>query len=758
MSTQNSIKIKLSRYAYLEYEYSGESHLISEYNFNKISNVKKNISVFINDDISISYSKNALDYTFIEIDEDRVGHCDIDQPFSLEELDNDIDLNSSLNIPTSFNVKYDTIKIHLLSGYNLVGLNGIGLRVSGEENSGDISYLLSHIYTIDENTITLNTKPFSIGEQVFDRYIEIKIPSLSYLNEQYYNLSTFENKQLASYLTVGGYGFKQESLIKIDFYQFYDYEEIDGKITYKYDKVLSSAIPQIDPNGLITAYIGESDEGDYFEYFAEYDGEFIADYIAELNSRGQTYNIINELKIYENYSDLTRVLVDQISTIQTDNFDKPNKYRPIISDNAYSFIIDYTTRIINQVENTQIIKSSSLTVGSPNVKKYGYKIGQINVQESSSPIKIYNRKTVAPYNLSIDETPPKDIKRIVSEVVRYVDSYKISINAENLIEEIEKAVITGNLDDQNFIYGNGDGLIYISTFDNYIKLKVYNTTQKDSLEPLNLNTIVRTSSTNPEKLSLVFFGSEGTKKYIYSEDGSIKENEVTFKIPSRDSLKISNYTNKKFNLIYTNSSGEEMNLYEGRFISTIEDYKILKDKIFSNTADKKIQEMNTLYTSTQNKLDKILKEVQNDTIINNITNNNITNNTTNTSNIQNNTSTTPINTGKTEISKKDEVTKEIDRTNYYLGPDILESPNNDIKIINDFVKKNYQDSKKDTGIVIKKASDDLINIGTSNSINNTDVVVRQDPKKINFIDIAGISDKLQLDSNINKITPSFLKP
>lgn len=763
---QNSIKIKLTRYAYLEYEYSAESHLISEYNFNKISNISRKISTFVNDDTSISYSKNGLDYTFIEIDQDRMGHCDIDQPFSLEELDDDIDLDTNLEIPTSFNVKYDTVKIHLLSGYNLVGLDGIGLRISGEENTGDISYLLSHIYTVDENTVTYNSKPFSIGEQIFDRYIEIKVPSLSYLNEQYYNLSTFDNPQLAAFLTRGGKGFKQESPIKIDFYQFHSYEEIDGKITYKYDKVLSSSIPQIDPNALITSYIGESDEGDYFEYFAKYDGEFIADYISELNSRGQTYSVINEIKVYENYSDLTRVLVDQISTIQTENFDKPNKYRPIISDNAYSFIIDYTVRIINQVENTQIIKSSSITGNTTAARKYGYKVGQINVQESSAPIKIYNRKSVAPYQLTIDETPPKDIKRIVSEVVRYVDSYKISINAENSIQEIEKAVITGDLEDQNFIYGNGDGVIYLSSFDNYIKLKVYNTTKKDSLEPLDLNSMVRVGSTNPENLALVFFGPSNTKKYIYAEISSIIENEVIFKIPARDSAKIVNYVNKKFNLIFTNSSGEEMNLYEGKFSSTVEEYKITKDNIFVSTADTKIKEMNQIYTSTQNKLDKILKEVQNSPIINNITNNNIVNNT---SNIQNNTTnnTTNNNTtnnssnssvtnnGKTEVLKKDDVTKEIDKKNYYLDEPL--DVNENIRIINEILKGQKLEAEKEVKKVVKKAFDNLTEIGTSSN-KDLNFSNQFDIKKINIVDIPEVSASLDIDSNIKKITPSFLKP
>jgi hypothetical protein len=752
---QNSIKIKLSQYAYLEYEYSGESHLISEYNFNKVSNTTRKISTFINDDTSISYSKNALDYTFIEIDEDKVGHCDIDQPFSLEELNDDIDLDTSLAIPTSFNVKYDTVKIHLLSGYNLVGIDGIGLRISGEENTGDTSYLLSHIYTIDENTVTQSSKPFSIGEQIFDRYIEIKVPSISYLNEQYYNLNTFDNPQLATFLTQGGKGFKQETPIKIEFYQFYNFEEVEGQLTYKYDKILTSSIPQIDPNALISAHLAESDEGDYFEYFAKYDGEFIEDYIAELNSRGQTYTIINEINVYENYSDLTRILVDQISTLQTDNFDKPNKYRPIISDNAFSFIIDYTVRIINQVENTQIIKSASITGDTNAARKYGYRVGQINVQESSAPIKIYNRKTTAPYNLSIDETPPKNIKRIVSEIVRYVDSYKISINAENSIEEIEKAVITGDLEDSNFIYGNGEGVIYISQFDNYLKLKIFNTNEKDSLEALNLNEMVRVDSLNPESLALVFFGPSNTKKYIYAEISTIKENEVVFKIPSRDSSKIVNYVNRRFNLVYTNASGEETNMYEGTFSSTIEDYKKNKNRVFEKTAQQKIQEMNTIFTNTQNKLDQILREVQDDAVINNITNNNIVNNTSNITNTTNRTEAPRENKGQTQIKKKDEVTKKIDQVNFIVEQDPIET---DFKLLQEILKSNKEKFEKEKKKVVKNSLDNLADVGTSSKKGNNDIITDFDIKKINFIDLPEVANKLNLDTNINKITPKFLKP
>lgn len=757
----DSIKIKLSNYAMLEYTYGTDEKLISDVNFQKISNTTKNINIFPNDNIGASFSKNALDYTFIELNNtDKVGHCDVDRTLELHELDDNIDLTSDLSIPSSYNVKYDTVKIHLLSGFYFTGIDGLGLRISGDENSGGKSYLLSHIYTLEENTITRSSTPFTIGNQVYDRYIEIKVPSLSYLNEQYYNLSTYTNKQLATYLTSDGKGFKKESPIYVEFFQFTDGEEVDDILTYRWSKLSESSVPQIDDNSLITAYLTESDEGDYFEYFARYDGAFIADYISELNSLGQTYIILNEIKVFESYADLTRVQVQELSTLQNTDFDKPNLFRPIVSDNAYSFIIEYTMRLINQTEDTQVLKQATLSCSTDLARKYGRKLGTVQVKEASAPLKIFNRIANSPYALSFNK-PERAIEKIKvrTEVIRTVDSYNVAITAENSIIDLEESVESGVLKDSNFIFGNGNGVIYLSKFDNHIKLKFFNRNSKDNNEPLELTDIVTQSETQPHVMAMVFYGPNNTKNYIYSKQASIQGNAVSFHIPSYESEKITSYSNRTFNIIYINALEEEISLYEGIWSSLVEEFKELRDKEYGEATQKRVSEMNKTYVQIQAQLDSILTEIRNKPIeqitnITNVTNNNVSN-TTNDNRVVN-TTTSTTNNGATEIKSKD---KKIDESNNDTSKEKEDKGNDEKKrIIGD-----VYDSTKDK-VDVKVVLSDILTDGKSAILSDskvtsvkTNLVRNLDPKELNLNEIPGKDTNFGYTSPINSITPTFLK-
>lgn len=605
--------IQVSPYALLEYIYNTDEHLISEYTFIKLKNISRDINIFLNENKSATFSKNVLDFTFIPIDSrGTVGHCDQDQPIKLYELDENIDLTENLNIPSDYNVKYDTVKIHILAGYNLDGLSGIGCTISGIENSGLQTFLASHVYTLAEDMMLQNPKPVSIGERHYDKYMQFKVPSLSYINEQFYNLSTFENKQLGYYLTSDGKGFKNESMIYIDFYQFTDYQEENGILTMFSEKVSETSIFSIDKNSLISAVIQESDEGDYFEYFATYDGAFIEDYLAELNSLGNDYVIINELEVYENYGTLTRKKVYEMSFFQDDNFDTPNLYRPIISDNAYSFYIDYVLRLMNRNTNTQIIKTASILCDTTLARKYGKNLSLINVKEASAPIKIFNRITQSLYEsplTSITSTLPMSSTPVV-EVLRFIDTYNVSVSISSSVANSQDILTNGVFEDSNLIFGNGSGLLYLSGFDNYVRFNFFKEVSSNVNEPLVLTNFLNNTG-NSETIMLVFYNNVNAKKYVLPVPSTIIDNTIVFNISYMDAQQILKFTNKKFNIVYKNSKGTEMSLYEGMVVSSVQEYQDSKDKIKEDVLDVKTQNMIKTYESLQKKIDELLIKVNN---------------------------------------------------------------------------------------------------------------------------------------------------
>jgi hypothetical protein len=592
METIQSTYLKISPFAVIEWSYNTDEKLISENSFYKLSNIDKKIDVFINDNRSSSFTKNVLDHTFIEIEGGRVGHCDIDRTFELHELDPNIDLDTDLNIPTNLSVKYDTAKIHILAGYNLQDLDGIGLRVLADKNSGSRGILSSLIYELTDNILISNSKPFTIGEQIYDKYIEIKVPSLSDINQKFYTLSSPTTKQLGYYLTSDNTGFKRESPIILQFFTFRDFEELDNRLTYFYTKTVEISLPQIDPNSLITNTIQESDEGDYFEYFTMYDGEFIADYISLQNSLGYTMTVINELRVYENYSDTTRKLTDENIFIQDSDFDVPKKYRPIISNSAYSFILEYTSRIVNQTDNTQVVRISSVVCDTPIARKYGQSLNQIKIKDTALPFKLYNKLASPEYNLNITKVSPP-IQQYKVDVIRYTQEYSILISADNKIPNI-----TTQNTIPNIIMGNGLGLIYISEYDNYIRIYFHNKASNLEIQKLILSNLIKEEDT----LDLVFFNNTGGKIYITGNKATLTENNIIFNIPKSTSSKLKDFTNKNFNIVYKNSLKEEINLYSGKYTNDFSDYQVRVNKIISDELDNKVKEITATYNDILKKI------------------------------------------------------------------------------------------------------------------------------------------------------------
>lgn len=582
-----STYLKLSNYALLEWVYNTDEKSTLNNTFYKISNIDKKISVVVSDNRSSSFTKNVLDHTFIEIDGGRVGHCDIDQTFELHELDPNIDLNTNLNIP-EYLVKYDTIRLHILAGYNLQGTDGIGLRISADQNSGTEGILSSFIYELSDNTLKTNTKPFSVGEQVYDKYIEIKVPSLSDLNQKYYSLATPTNKQLAYYLSDGS-GFKKESPIKIKFYIFSEFEEIDNKLTFFYNIFSETSLPQIDPNSLLTNTIIHSDEGDYFEYYTLYDGNFIADYISLQNSLGYVMTIVNEIRVFENYSNLTTKMVQEFPYIQDEDFDKPNIFRPVISNEAISFYIEYTARIVNQTENTQIFRTSSISCDSKLARKYGKRLQQLMVKDTTNPFKLYNYKSNSEYNLTINKVPVTPVTYQTS-IVRYTKEYELSLTSETKIPNIENQNTIPQI-----IMGNGYGNIYISEFDNYLKFTFYKKTNSQLTEKVELKNLIVGNDT----IALIFYNTPETKTYIY---GKLEGDEIIFNIPKNISMGLKNTTNNRFNIIYINSIKEEISLYEGFFTMDYKQYQDNLTSLYTSTLDKKIEDYRKIYEDLNKKI------------------------------------------------------------------------------------------------------------------------------------------------------------
>lgn len=609
--------INISNFALLEYVYSTDTSTTEDYSFVKVKNISEDISLFLNKSNAGSFSKNVLDFSSIRLNSGTsFGSLDQDRALKLYELDTNIEYTEDLSIPTNLSLEYDTVKIHILSGYNLDNIDGISCQIWFDENSGKKVYVSSFTFIKGEKTIQNASRPFSIGDRLYDKYIEFKVPALSQLNREFYANNSATNKTLASYLSSDGKGYKRESLINIDFYYYTNVSEENDILSFDGVTLSNSYITPYDNNNLLAAVIQESDEGDYFEYFATYDGAFIEDYLAELNSMGNDYYIVNEIRVYENYGTLTNKETFNLSFVQTNDFDVANAYRPIISNNAYSFSIDYTFRLVNNADSTQIIKTSSISCDNTLAKKYGKKLNSITVKESSAPIKIYNRRINNLYQSPINDyfQDPVTVSGTpgikVAEIIKYTEPYNVSISPiSNYLQEstiLENSTFT----ESNMVYGNGKGYIKLSRYDNYIKLLFYKNNVKDgTTDQLNFSEFLKLDSGSTESISLSFINDVGGKIYIMPEVGTIVDNSVIFYIKAAEAIRILNEKNNKFYVTYKNSFGNEITLYQGVYFDTtdVDGIESFTSKEKSKVLDEKIK----AYQSVLLQIEKRIADEQN---------------------------------------------------------------------------------------------------------------------------------------------------
>jgi hypothetical protein len=102
-------------------------------------------------------------------------------------------------------------------------------------------------------------------------------------------------------------------------------------------------------------------------------------------------------------------------------------YRPIIlnSENAVSYIIQYELRLINTVDNSQVIKKSQFS--SYEVKKYGKNMSKINLGLSPTIVNVYNNieqnilEGFGTSSILTSENP-------VNIVTEYINVYRDRIN------------------------------------------------------------------------------------------------------------------------------------------------------------------------------------------------------------------------------------------------------------------------------------------------------------------------------------------
>lgn len=449
--------------------------------------------------------------------------------------------NLPIVFPSNISVVYDSVRYHVLQGYNLNNIDGLIISTSYLDVDG--SYVVFSQIRISSGSAqdyTLNPNPLTIGSNIFDKYYEIDIPSLVDMNNQY-AAATDANKPntLAGKTSKSGRGYVTASPIRISCFEIGDIIQVNGYDQLGVNLIANLSLESEDPFTNIGAYIAPADTGDFFEYFATDNNGFIENFILFQNSIGNQYYIDHKVETIEQIG-AALIPTMNFSTIQTTAYDIPLLYRPIVRYPAVSasFSLRYTMTLINSKDQSRLVRIASFT--STNVARYGPYIAPLQLSVLPQVQKIYN-KIASPTNITV---PSNSI--VPREIVKYANVF---VERNQVNTTMSNLVVKGNTITQadagatdSVSFGMGQAFIDISPFDNYYKFTFFKRNQDGTTDFIDL--------TSSGTFQMAFIDNSNNKLFAPSiADKNLANSakgELAFKVDQSLASQILTFTNRRF--------------------------------------------------------------------------------------------------------------------------------------------------------------------------------------------------------------------
>jgi hypothetical protein len=532
--------------------------------FEKIVNGYFNNAVqILNNPAAEATTGNVRDLSVVQTDRNRF--VTLDQDYLVPYLDTDPKLTSVNNLPVVFpsniGVYYDTIKFHIVAGYNFENIDGIILQGQFQERTGKKATIFQRLITKSDTTsVILNPNPIYLGGVLYDHYIEIKIPAYANMVYEFDILAgtPAQASTLAAKISSDGNGFLKDAPITINLYEITSTALKNGYENYIAQSRNQLSVVPKDNFSSLAAVIQENSFYNYLEFYPTWDGNFLEDFLNAEGKVGNIYYVINEIEVKEQVG-LSYITTYNFTSSQTQDFNAPSIFRPIlINPLTTSFLVNYTMRLVNKANQNQIIRKS--TFSSFDVSKYGKENNIISLTTGAYSQKVYNKIIQAPNVISGGPSiaPPTPIEKRIP--VFYKDN-NISITKETLIVDKDGNLISEtSIPDATQIFGQGKAKIVMDPFDNFFKFTVYNYKQGSSPEILDLGTSL--------SYYIVFIDPSGQSVKVENiKNRTTVSNpsagQVAFKVVETNSKKVLGFTSRDFYIVSRTPDGTETKLYSG---------------------------------------------------------------------------------------------------------------------------------------------------------------------------------------------------
>ena len=552
--TTTSKYVQITSWLLMEYRYADnpnpEINFTNDVGFNRIVNGFKDgdIQIF-NQNSAYSITQNTAQVSVVQTSDTKFVTLDENLIIPYNDYTSELTPSSEMGVdfsPNNFSVVYDSVRFWILSGYNLSNIDGFIMQIQAQDQ--DLSYVtLSQILLQrgSADTYTFSPAPLTIGASIYDKYFQISIPSIASLMDSYQAApSGTKSQQVAARLSKSGEGFVINAPLRITAYQVGSIQTIQGYDTFFTSVVNTLSLEAEDPFSEVAAFIAPSTDGQFFEYFATYDGGFIEDFILFQNSIGNSYVISHQIEVLEQIG-AALIETSNFTSIQTTGYDIPNLYRPIVRNAsvAVSFTLRYTMTLVNNANQQRIVRISSYTSFDPHA--YGTSIQPIVLSNAPQVQKIYNKISTPPsIQLSSDIFGQQSLGR---EVIRinnvYIDNTNVNVGLTNLTVNndglVEDPASAGN----TITYlAKGRAEIDISPFDNYFKFTVVMNTPGVAPKAMNFDT--------GGSYFLQFIDNSGNKFSVPNLSNTNIANpvngELAFKVDETAASRILQFTDRRF--------------------------------------------------------------------------------------------------------------------------------------------------------------------------------------------------------------------
>ena len=613
--------ISLSQYCVVEYQFEplGSLNFIND-NFILVKNNVTGGHQIFNTDASYNSTKNIQDLTVVPLSNNQYAYLDS------EKLPDYLQYNPDLiDIPISgHTVVMDKVRFHFVSGFEFDNFKALILSITHEENNGVVN-IFANILLAPETIsqlIIFNSKPLFLSNALYDRYIDILVPSIKNINEDFKIAPVPANTFAAAITptTAASVGFVYNNPISISILECGKKNIIHTNTLTTYDSyeatnVFTATVSQSNEFDQVGAYVNESIAGDYLEFYLTYNSAFPGELISMLNRRNPVddWIIVHQLSVFEQVG-TAFMNTSRIVFFQEDSYDEPNVFRPVLknANEAISMSVDYIARLTNRRNGDQIIREGSFSLISP--KKYGRELINLPLLDKPQSHKIYNKI----FKNSFEATPlfieplPIDKQAVVTasspaQIINAVSTEYVPIffNNNNISISNINSMVTSHDSTQQVVFGPSTLRFILSPFDNILKLKVFTEASlpnaTNPLVPLDLNI-------PSAKYRLVFSTSAG-KISIDNVNDSKLENlstgQITFNVSKKTSESILNSIDRTVYLTSVSQDGRETLMYTGEWRMPSEQSDVDAAIDLAKSKAMTQSESDTLLSDIKSKLDQI---------------------------------------------------------------------------------------------------------------------------------------------------------